>query len=136
MEEDETNTEPITTRWAIALDWFQQNSRSISVLLTDYLCPNCAKKLNVGEKEHPPKVLMSTIQKCCCHAPDFINDRLPILEGIFRLFLSNGNQPLDLEELGNQLSILRGGDPYRTSPEALSRLLKNDRYYGLQEIRD
>ncbi len=136
MEEDEINTEPVKTHWAIDLDWFQRNSRSISVLLIDYLCPKCAKKLNIGEKEHPPKVLMNTIQKCCCQVPNFINDRLPILEGIFRLYLSNGNQPLDLDELGNQMSRLRGGDPYRTSPEALLRLLKNDHYYGLQETSD
>ena len=77
---------------------------------------------------------MSTIQACCSHTPHFINDRLPIIESAFRLFLANGNQSLDTEELGNQLSELRGGDPYRTSPEALSRLLKNDRYYGLQEV--
>jgi hypothetical protein len=136
VEEDQINTEPIKTRWAIDLDWFQQNSRSIVVLLTDYLCPKCAKKLNIGEKEHPPEVLLNTIQKCCCQTTNFINDRLPILEGIFRLYLSNGNQPLDLDELGNQLSRLRGGDPYRTSPESLLRLLKNDRYYGLQETSD
>ena len=79
---------------------------------------------------------MSTIHNCCSHNPDFINDRLPILEGAFRLFLANGNQPLDLEELGNQLSERRGGDPYRTSPETLNRILKNDRYYGLQEAKE
>lgn len=135
-EEEEVTDELPKERWAIALDWFQQNNRSISVLMENYLCPNCAKKFSTGGKEHSPKALMSTIKSCCSRNPTFINERLPILESIFRLFLSKGNQPLDLEELGNQLSQSRGGDPYRTSPEALSRLLKSDRYYGFQEVKE
>lgn len=134
MDEEEINTEQTKTRWAIDLDWFQQNNRSISVIITDYLCPQCAKQLSTEKRENSPEALMTAIRNCCCHTPGFINDRLPIYESIFRLFLSNGNQPLDLKELGNQLSQLRGGDPYRTSPETLAHILKNDRYYGLQEI--
>jgi hypothetical protein len=133
---EEVSTELPKTRWAIDLDWFQQNNRSISALIRDYLCPKCAKQLSAEGKENSPDIIMSTIQDCCSHTPYFINDRLPIIESAFRLFLANGNQPLDMEELGNRLSELRGGDPYRTSPEALSRLLKNDRYYGLREVRE
>ena len=79
--------------------------------------------------------LLTTIRDCCSKPADFIADGLPIVESIFRLLLANGNQPLYLEELGNRLNELRGGDPYRTSPEILSRLLKNDRYYGLREAK-
>ncbi len=135
MEQEETTTEQPKTYWIIALDWFQQYNRSISALIQNYLCPKCAQQLSHEGKENSPDALMSAIKDCCSHAPEFINDRLPISESIFRLFLANGNRPLDLEELGEQLSALRGGDPYRTSPETLSRLLKNDRYYGLQEYK-
>ena len=136
MDKEEVSTEQLKTYWAIALDWFQQNNRSISALIQDYLCPKCAKKLDAEGKENSPDVLMSAVKNCCSHGPDFISERLPILESVFRLFLANGNQPLDLEELGKQLSQWRGGDPYRTSPETLSRLLKSDCYYGLQEARE
>jgi hypothetical protein len=132
--EEEIKTKQKKTLWAIDLDWLQQNHRSISAIITDYLCPQCAKQLSTEKKAISPEALMTTIQKCCCHTPGFINERLPISESIFRFFLSNGNKPLDLEELGHQLSQLRGGDPYRTSPETLSHLLKSDRYYGLREI--
>jgi hypothetical protein len=135
VDNDEISTEQPKTSWAIALDWFPQNNRSASALIQNYLCPKCAKQLSAEGKEISPDTLMTTIKDCCSHTPDFINDRLPIMDGVFRLFLANGNQPLDLEELGNQLSELRGGDPYRTSPDILTRLLKNDRYYGLQEIK-
>ena len=136
MAKEETSTEQPKTRWAIAPDWFQQSNRSISALIQSYLCPKCAKRLSAKRKMESPDAILSAIQDCCSRVPDFIHDRLPILESIFRLFLANGNQPLDLEELGKRLSERRGGDPYRTSPETLSRLLKSDRYYGLREAKE
>lgn len=136
MAKEIISDEPTKTHWAIALDWFQQNNRSISVLIENYLCPKCASRLSAEGKENSPEALMPTIHDCCSQTPGFINERLPILESIFRLFLSNGNQPLELEELGQQLSELRGGDPYRTSPETLLCLLKSDQYYGLQETNE
>ena len=135
-KEEETIADQPKTRWFIDLDWYQQSNRSISALVRGYLCPYCAKKLNAEGKEISADVLLSTIKDCCSHAPGFITDQLPILESVFRFFLASGNQPLDLEELGKQLSEWRAGDPYRTSPEMLSRLLKNERYYGLREVQD
>ena len=77
---------------------------------------------------------MAMVKDCCARKPGFITGQLPLLESVFRLFLANGNQPLTLEELGNQLSEQRGVDTYRTSEEILSGLLKTDQYYGLQPI--
>ena len=135
MNKEETTTEEKSTRWAIALEWFPQNNRSITVLIQDYLCPECASKLNKKGKEVTPEKLIATIQNCCSQTPNFINERLSILEGIFRLFVRNGNKALSLEELSQELGELRGGSTYRTSPETLLRMLKSDRYYGLQEIK-
>jgi hypothetical protein len=135
VDNNEVSTEQEETRWAISLDWFEQNNRSISPLIQDCLCPKCAKKLNAEGKENSPDALMSTIKACCSHTPGFINDHLPILDSVFRLFLANGNQPLALDELGKQLSELRSDDYYRTSPEILLRLLENDHFYGLQEAK-
>jgi hypothetical protein len=99
------------------------------------LCPKCRKQLKAGEAEISTDDLLSTIKDCCSQTPGFITHRLPILECIFRLFLANNNQPLDLEELGKQLSQWRGGDAYCTSAEVLSRLLENDQYYGLRQVQ-
>ena len=46
---------------------------------------------------------------------------------------ANGNQPLDLEELGQQLGTRRSGDASHTSIEVLPRLLKSDQHYGLRQ---
>ena len=80
--------------------------------------------------------LLATIRDCCSKESGFISRELPISEAIFRLFLTNGNRPLDLEQLSEQLRELRGGDSYHTSPEILSRLLNSDEYYGLRQVQD
>ena len=134
MDEEEITTDQPKTRWFIELDWYQQNNQSLSVMVQSYLCPECSKQLSAEEKESSVDALLSSIKDCCSHAPGYITDKSPILESIFRLLLANGNQPLDLEELGKQLSEWRGSDTYRTSPEILSRLLKNDQYYGLRQV--
>ena len=131
MDEDIT-TEQVRLGWFIDLDWFQQSNRSFSALAQSCLCPKCQERL---KGEIPAADLLSTIKDCCSKTPGFITGELPILASAFRLFLANGNQPLNLEELGRQLSEQRGGSTYRTSAEILSRLLKNDRYYGLRQVQ-
>ncbi len=130
MEENIT-TDQVRPGWFIDLDWFQQNDRSFSALAQCCLCPKCRERL---KGEISAADLLATINDCCSKTPGFITGELPILESIFRLFLANGNQPLDLEELGRQLSEWRGRDTYRTSAEILSRLLKTDQYYGLRQV--
>ena len=101
-----------------------------------YLCPRCRQRLEASEAEIPASELLPTIRDCCSKTPRFITSKLPILESVFRLLLANGNEPLDLEELGKQLSERLDGDTYRTSAEILSRLLSHDQYYGLRQVKD
>ena len=118
-------------RWFIDLDWYQQSNRSFPALAQHCLCPKCRERLKEGELS--PADLFSAIRDCCSQTEDFVTGNLPVLEGIFRLFLANGNQPLDLEELGEQLRKWRGEGIYPTSPEVLSRILESDCYYGLRK---
>ena len=127
------STDQPSPRWFIDLDWYQQKNRSFLALVGS-LCPKCRERLGAGEREISADDLLSTIKDCCSQSPGFITHRLPILESLFRLFLANNNQHLDLEELGQQLNERRGGDAYRTSAEVLSRLLSNDQYYGLRQF--
>ena len=131
MDKEDVSTDQVSPRWFIDLDWHQQSNRSFLTLAQGCLCPKCQEWL---KGEISAANLLTTIKDCCSKTPDFITGKLPILESIFRLFLTNGNQPLDLEELGKQLSEWRGGDTYRTSVEILPRLLSSDRYYGLRQV--
>jgi len=133
MSEEIINEEPIQ-RWFLDIDWYQQNNRSLFSLAQHCLCYTCRERLEVSESNDSIPELLAAIKDCCSQDTDFITSRLPILESVFRLILSNGNRPLGLEELGNQLRERLGGDTYRTSSEMLSRLLGNDRYYGLRRV--
>lgn len=129
-------TEPPETRWAISLEWLHNNNRSAAMLISACLCPDCAAKLGSEKKSPSTEELISTVQKCCSNTPGFISPRSSVMESVFRLFLGNGNRAMNLDELGQRLNQLRGGDSYHIPPEVLLRLLKSDRYYGLQEIKD
>lgn len=131
MDNEDITIEQVKPHWFIDLDWYQQNNRSFSALAQKCLCAKCRERLT-GDLSADE--LLATIRDCCSQTPDFITGRLPILESIFRLFLANGNHPLDLEELGKQLTHWRGSDTYRTSPEILSRLLKDEQYYGIRQV--
>jgi hypothetical protein len=124
-------TEESTQRWFIDLDWLEQHNRSFLALAQSCLCAKCVKK----RKGSPilPAELIATIEGCCGKASDFISPDFPILESVFRLFLANGNKPLSLEELSKQLAKRRGGESPRTSVEILSRLLRDEHYYGLRQ---
>ena len=121
--------------WAIDLDWFQGNARSFTVLVEGALCQKCRTKLKADDHEIKPKDILKTIKTCCSKSVDYITPSLPLHETIFRIFLANGNLPLTLREIGEQLNQWRGLDVYRTSVPVLSRLLKNDRHYGLHPVR-
>ena len=131
MDIEDTSTNQVSLCWFIDLEWHQQSNRSFQTLAEGCLCSKCKKRL---KGEISATDLLATIKSCCSKTNGFINDRSPILESIFRLFLANGNQSLDLEELGRQLSERRGGDTYRTSADILSRLLTSDQYYGLRQV--
>ena len=88
-----------------------------------------------GEGEVLATDLLAAIRDCCSRTPGFITRTSAILESVFRLFLANGNQPLYLEELHGQLAEWWSGDAYRVSTEVLFRLLSNDQYYGLSQVR-
>lgn len=131
VDKENTSTNQFWPHWFIDLDWYQQSNRSFFAMAQGCLCPKCRERL---KGEISAADLLMTIKDCCSKTPNFTTGKLPILESIFRLFLANGNQPLDLAELGKQLSEWRGGDTYRTSVEILPRLLSSDQYYGLRQI--
>ncbi|MFC2002912.1 hypothetical protein ACFLV4_03075 [Chloroflexota bacterium] len=133
---EEITAEQAEPRWVIDFDWYQQNNRSLAALTRHCLCPKCREQLQTGEAEASMPDLLAAIRDCCSKAPEFVTNRLPILESVFRLILANGNQPINVMELGTQLRERLGGDTYRTSPEMLPRLLNNDRFYGLRQVDD
>jgi len=141
-------------RYFIDLQWYEANDRSFPVFVQSRMCPSCQSKLGTEEERSVPvengsgKVVFETkkvpygddplviIRDCCAKAEDFFTPNLPIMEIIFRIFLTNANQPLALEEIKELLDerLATAERPRTISLETLERLLDNDRYYGLRRF--
>ncbi len=132
MVEESLGTEQGEVSWFIDLNWYEQNSRSFLTLAQGCLCPRCRERLKAGEISAAD--LVANIRDCCSQLPGFITGDMAILAIMFRLFLANGNQPLGLAGLSKGLSEWLGGETHRTSAEFLSRLLKDERYYGIRRV--
>jgi len=114
----------------IDLDWYRQQERSFATLASSRLCPTSRKK----EKTKSEAVLLRAIRQCCSKRDGFIIPNMPLLEMVFRIFLANGNQPLNLEQIQEQLQKWLGDSSSARdfSVPKLKRILDNDRYYGLR----
>ncbi len=132
MVEERLGMEEGREHWFIDLDWYKRHNRSFPHLARGCLCARCRERMDRGEISEAK--LVANIKECCSKLPDFINGEMAVLESIFRLFLANGNEPLNLADLSVQLSNWLGGDTYRASAEVLSRLLKDERYYGIKRV--
>ena len=119
-------------KYAIDLDWYEENHRSFAYAARNSLCAKCKRKVE-GKGTSPHKII-TMVKGCCSNEASFINDRQPILESVFRMFLSNGNRPIELEELSRLLAEQRGGDTSRAAPRVLSRLLRKEDYYGIRLV--
>ena len=119
-------------KYFIDMAWLPFRKRSFSALGGSRLCPQSQEGLRPTSAEEPEAIL-TTIKECCCQKENFIHIGQPVLESIFRLLLSNDNQPLSLAEIGYLLEKHRGMKPPPVS--ILERLLKKaEDYYGLRPV--
>jgi hypothetical protein len=128
--EQDMDTGEVRLRYFIDLDWYQQQERSFATLASSRLCPTSRKK----EKTKSEAALLRTIRQCCSKRDGFITPNMPLLEMIFRLLLANGNQPLELGQMQEQLQKWLGdsSNARDLSVPKLKRILSNDQYYGLR----
>jgi hypothetical protein len=113
----------------IDLGRLQESGRSFIVIVRHCLCPTCQKRLASESKAVDAASLIMNVRDCCSKAHAFVSPRLPLLEKVFRLFLSKGNEALSLDELITELTPY-SDNPAPLSPQTLKCLLENDQYYG------
>jgi hypothetical protein len=127
----DVDAEEIQTRYFVDLNWYKEQGRSFAILAASRLCPISRKK----EKSKAEATLMRTIKQCCSKREGFLSSNMPLLEMVFRIFLANGNQPLKLGQIQEQLQQL--GDISGTrdlSIPRLKRILDYDQYYGIRPV--
>ncbi|MDH5506220.1 MAG: hypothetical protein OEZ02_03240 [Anaerolineae bacterium] len=124
----------LQTSFHIDFSWWRENDRDWRVHLNSLLCtehqaafadiqegedvdwvdPETAEVLKVDGLQH---VLLSH----CSQQDDFLTQQTALVEAIFRLYMKNGNNPLSVNEIADQLErpastilrMLSGGRVYR-----------------------
>jgi len=106
----------LETPFHVDFDWWQQNDRDWRVYLRSLMCeehqtafaewgddtmldwvdPETAEVNVVDGFQH---ALMSH----CALAPSFLTERTALVEAVFRLFLINGNKPMNSNQLSEKL---------------------------------
>ncbi len=141
-------------RYYIDEKWYTAHNKSFRAVAQTRMCPTCRKKLGTEVQERVPTVdnrgrviyemravpfasnPLSEIRRHCSKEPGYLSAETPVLEALFRVFLANGNQPIDLDAIRDQLAsyIPMSDRPRGYSPELLKRLLETENQYGLQRF--
>lgn len=117
----------------INLGWFETNKVSFSDTAGKRLCPSCKKKLT-SEKKGKPEEFIKVISECCSKEKNYIHFLQPVIESIFRLFLTNNNKPLTAEEIIQKLNEKRMESALSISVETVQKLLDSARFLGLGPV--
>jgi len=130
----------LKTPFHIDFDWWQKNERDWHVYLRSLLCPEHQELFtDVREGEmidwvdaktaevKPVNGIQHAIMSHCARRPEFVTEQTAMVEAVFRLFLTNDNQPMTSEELGGLLN---------RSPMTILRTLSGPRVYkGLRPLQ-
>lgn len=130
----------VKTPFHIDFDWWESNDRDWQVYLRSLLCPQHQESLasiqegqlidsidpQTGEVR-PVDGIQSALMSHCALQPDFVNPHTAVVEAVFRIFLVNGNQPLNAEGLAERLN---------RPAETILRTLAGPRVYrGLRPVQ-
>jgi hypothetical protein len=141
-------------RYYIDEKWFTAHNKSFRAVAQTRMCASCRKKLGTEVQERVPTIdsrgrvvyemrsvpfasnPLTEIRRHCSKESGYLNAETPVVEALFRVFLANGNQPIDLDTIREQLATyVPSGDRPRTyTPELLTRLLESDNRYGLRRF--
>ena len=150
------NEDPETSRYYHAdPSWFDENNLSFDDVVRARMCDTCRSRIGQDVEERVPifdkdtgrmrfEVQQSTygsdplkcIREHCGRAKNYIHRDMPTLEAIFRIFLANGNTPMTLDQVREQLAewCPGGGCQWLLLPsDMVERLVQHDTHYGLRQ---
>jgi hypothetical protein len=124
----------LNTRFHIDFDWWRQNDRDWRIYLLSYLCPEHQELFSDLRGEEmvdwvdPDTAEVQQVDGLqhilithCAQEEGFISTNMTLVDGVFRLLLSNGNVPMTPMELAENLGrppgvilqTLSGGRVYK-----------------------
>jgi hypothetical protein len=123
----------VNTPFHIDFDWWKKNERDWHVYLRTLLCADhqaTFENMEQGQtidwvdpataEVKPVDGIQHALMTHCVRQPDFLTDQTALVEAVFRLFLTNGNQPMSSNELAARL---------KRPPETILRTLASARVY-------
>jgi hypothetical protein len=141
-------------RYYVDEKWYTAHNKSFRTVAQTRMCPACRRKLGTEVQERVPTVdargrvvyemrsvpfasnPLSEIRKHCSKESGYLTAETPVLEALFRVFLANGNQPIDIDAIREQLAsyVPSTERPRGNAPELLQRLLESTNEYGLRQF--
>jgi hypothetical protein len=154
ITDPEEHNEPESVRYFIDSSWFEENRLSFTDIIQARMCDACLERLGEEVEERQPvfdrktgrmsfeaKSMpygsnpMKVLRECCSRKKNFIQPDMPTLEAIFRVYLANGNQPMPLSHVREQLQEWCPGGGCQwllLTDEQMERVLSLDSYYGIR----
>jgi len=148
----EVEVEP-EDRYFVDADWYDRQGLSFPDVIRLRMCPQCQVRLGEEIEERYPTADRRTgkvtyevrkirygarpipiIRDCCSRKSGFITAEMTALEVVFRILLANGNQPMPLEHVREQLRewCPTGRCQWLLMPmEILRNVVSRDQFYGL-----
>ena len=142
------------TLYAIDPTWFEQHNFVFEEYAQARMCEGCVQRAD-EEVEERYTVFdqktgrasfdirrgrygadpMRVIRDDCSKKRNYITPDMPTLEAVFRVLLANGNAPMRVAEVREQLAewCPGGGCQWLLLPaEQLERVIRNDKFYGIR----
>jgi hypothetical protein len=107
----------IQTRYHIDFGWWSQTDNDWRVFLQGLLCPDHQRAFSDSSPDemvdwidpqtamvYPVDGIQHILISHCAKQPGFLNPRTALVDGVFRVFLANGNSPLTSVELAERLN--------------------------------
>lgn len=130
----------LNTPFHIDFSWWQEHDRNWRSFLYSLLCPEHQRQIDPRteiqtfdwvDPETAEVYRMDQLQYYlsthCAKQPDFLSERYPLVERIFRLFLAHGNTPMTPKEIAAHLN---------QSPMTILRVLSAPQAYrGIRPVR-
>jgi hypothetical protein len=123
----------VDTPFHIDFEWWKKNERDWHVYLRSLLCTEHQEAFAdteagqtidwvdpVTAEVKPVDGIQNTLMTHCVRQPDFLTDQTALVEAVFRLFLTNGNNPMSSRDLSDRL---------HRPPETILRTLAGARVY-------
>ena len=130
------------TFYTISPEWYENHGISLSLVVHQRRCAQCQAYETWSESQKRRgknstanwQKEMREIMKSCSKKEDYIHSKTPMVEAVFRLLLKQGNRPMSVAQLGENIEATwaLGMSPRSLSITTLKRVLNSQTSYGIK----